>query len=113
MRHRITSFRLLKHRALHEHALYVNHRNRIYKSCIASRFGRVSCASEIAGSTASLALEILHITLVLSRRGAHVEYAGIAALAGVRIGLARIEPIFAGLSVRITAFLLAAKNTQG
>jgi len=43
-----------------------------------------------------VALEILHITLVLFRCGARAEGAEIAALAGVGIDLARIEPIFAG-----------------
>jgi hypothetical protein len=40
--------------------------------------------------------EILHGALVLLRRGARIEGAEIAAPAGLRILLARIEPVFAG-----------------
>src|SRR6185437_4389856 len=43
----------------------------------------------------SMALEVLHLALVLLRRGARLEGAEVAALAGLGIGLARIEPVFA------------------
>jgi hypothetical protein len=42
-------------------------------------------------------LEILHIALVLFGGGARLEGAEIAALAGFRIELAGIKPVFAGL----------------
>src|ERR1700742_3923487 len=42
-------------------------------------------------------LEILHIAFVLLCRSARLEGAEIAALAGLRIDLAGIEPVFAGL----------------
>ena len=42
---------------------------------------------------ALVALEILHGAFVLFRRGTRLERAEIAALAGLRIDLARIEPV--------------------
>jgi hypothetical protein len=48
------------------------------------------------GVCVSRALEILHGTLVLFRRGARLEGAQIAPLAGLGIGLARIEPVLSG-----------------
>ena len=41
-------------------------------------------------------LEILHLALVALGRGAGIESAEIAALAGLRVCLARVEPVFAG-----------------
>src|ERR1700759_3449252 len=41
-------------------------------------------------------LEILHVSLVLFGRGARLEGAEITALAGLRVDLARIEPVLAG-----------------
>src|SRR5579883_736731 len=43
----------------------------------------------------SVALEVLHRALMLLRRGARLEGAQIAALAGLGIGLARVQAIFA------------------
>ena len=51
------------------------------------------------GETASgelVPLEILHRAFVLFGRRARLEGAEIAALAGLRVRLARIEPVFAG-----------------
>src|SRR5258707_307015 len=45
----------------------------------------------------SVPLEILHVSLVLFRRRARVESAEIAALAGLGIDLAGIEPVLARL----------------
>jgi hypothetical protein len=45
---------------------------------------------------ALMPLEILHSALVLLRRGAAIEGAEIAPPTGLRVELARIEPIFPG-----------------
>ena len=63
---------------------------------------KVSAGSDRSARPASSAtrlmpLEILHVALVLLGGRARLEGAEIAALAGLRIGLAGIEPVFAGL----------------
>jgi hypothetical protein len=61
------------------------------------RFIRWRGRSETGGCRLpSMPLEILYLALVLLGRGARLEGAEIAPLAGLRIYLARIEPVLAG-----------------
>src|SRR5882757_64229 len=60
----------------------------------AGRRGRTSTIFRRVGRQ-SVALEVLHRALVLLRGGARLEGAEVAALAGLGIGLARIEAVFA------------------
>src|SRR6478752_174002 len=61
----------------------------------------------------SVALEVLHVTLVLLRRGARLEGAKVAALAGLGIGLARVEPVFAGCELADHGSLLLVRTPGG
>src|SRR6185437_1732098 len=62
------------------------------------------------GSLASVPLEILHFALVLLGRRARLERSEIAALAGVRIGLARIEPVLASFEFADHRSLLCSRR---
>src|SRR5262245_45353570 len=60
------------------------------------RSGRRFRASPASVQGRLVALEILYLALVLFRRRARLERAELAPLAGLGIGLARIEPVFSG-----------------
>src|SRR6476620_5445776 len=61
----------------------------------------------------SVALEVLHLALVLLRRSARLEGAEVAALAGLGIGLARVKPVFAGCELADHGSLLLVRTPGG